>query len=843
MTYSTFKDKKSSEKITLVHAHSKAYLYEFDVYSGSVYDKTPDHFVAAIEKNGIAQTLVSSVGAVADGTYFYDITANKLYIHTSTYSTDEYIVTYRHFYSSAPINMAYDLTDTGAHVAYEARVKKSVPYSVTVDNSNTSVVIIGSGSLTLENTDKALDSIFSKLYWEGQSVKIYSYNRDIVASEAKLIYDGIIEYKKYDDFTISFKIKSIFEFFKRDVDNTAYASGDGVRTDLIDTIKSRVFGTANGVKLVSTDAIPDAGYTITGTISGNAASATVTGSGTSFLKELSPNDVVTTADGNEFTVLTVQSDTSLTTASDLETTFTAQAATSAPEQGLPFKNRVYEVAEKALRETQVTINIKLSGDKFVVSDIDDLQSGDIIEVNSQFREIETVTDGSNTLITTTAFDPQPVATDTFTRHPVQAVYYQGEEIAYSSITYNNNEITLDDNFEQTITGAKVLDTGSWSYSVSGRTMTRSAANEALGTIVKPRDYVSLDGISYYEVLNVGQTTIDVRTAFAESKSTSTLYVKSITVVGNDSIISADVFGETEDDTTSGTWVKTGSQVVKKLLTEAGLASSLNTTSFDTATANQNATVSMVLPKEAHSTSMPTLKDTFDYISESLLASLIIDTNQQIKYLINQLSVDFDTIPTLTDYDVISWKSKIESNELYSQTIVEYNNKQVDTITEESSVNTKTVNSALVTDVLGLVKTLRRNTCYLKQADADAAARRLSLMHELNNTVISVQGSLNLSDYGVGDPVRVDFDLPTNFGDIETNERIMVVTSIKNDGEFINMVLSDLGNLYARRCITTPDTANEYTAADTEEKLLYSYITDSRGLVDTSETTKGRNITI
>jgi len=843
MTYSTFKDKKSSEKITLVHAHSKAYLYEFSVYSGSVYNKTPDHFVTGISKNGVAQTSVSSVGAVADGKYFYDIVNNVLYIHTSTYSTDEYIVTYRHYYSTAPINMAYNLADTGEHVAYEARVKKSVPYSVTVDNSNTSVVIIGSGTLTLDNTDKALDSIFSKLYWEGQSVKIYSYNRDIDASEAKLIYDGIIEYKKYDDNTISFKIKSTFEFFKRDVDNNAYASGDGVRSDLVDTIKSRIFGTANGVKLVSTDAIPDAGYTITGTITGNAATTTVTGSGTSFLKELSPNDKITTADGVEFTVLTVQSDTSLTTASDIETTFTAQAAVSKPEQGLPFKNRVYDVADKTLRETQVTINIKLSGDKFVVSDIDDLQSGDIIEVNSQFREVETVTDGSNTLITTTAFDPQPSATDTITRHPVQAVYYLGEEIAYANITYNNNSITLADNFEQTITGAKVLDTGSWSYSTSGRTMTRSAANEALGTIVKPRDFVSLDGINYYEVLNVGQTTIDVRTAFGENNSTSTLYVKSITVVANDSVIYADVFGETEDNTSSGTWVKTGAQVVKKLLTEAGLSSSLNTTSFTTATANQNATVSMVLPKDAHSDSMPKLKDTFDYISESLLASLIIDSNQQIKYLINQLDVDFDTIPTLSDYDVISWKSKVESNELYSQTIVEYNNKQVDTVTEEPSVDTKSATSDIVTNVLGLAKTHRRNTCYLNQADADAAARRLSLMHELNNTVISVKGSLNLSDYAVGDPVRVDFDLPTNFGDIESNERIMVITSVKNDGEFINLVLSDFGNLYSRRCVTTPNTANEYTSASTEEKLLYSYITDSRGLVDTDETTKGRNIII
>ena len=844
MTYSTFKNKKSSEKITLIHAHAKQYLYEFDSYSGDVYSKDMSYFVVGIEKNGTAQTSVSSIGAVADGKYFFDITSKTLYVHTTSFSTDEWIVRYRFFFANAPINLSWDLTDTGEDVYYQPRATRSVPYSVEVDNTNTAVVLIGSGSLTLDNTDKGLDDIFTRLYWENQSFKIYSYNRELDPSDAKLIYDGIIEYRSYNDTSISFKVKTKFEFFKRDISTEAYASTDGVSSDLVGTLKSRIFGKANGVKLVSTDAIPDDGFDLTGTLSGNAASTTVTGSGTAFLDEVSPRDIITTSGGHEFTVLSVQSDTSLTTTDDLDVTFTSETATNEPEQGgVPFKNRTFDVSGNSLRETVVTINQKISSDKYVLDSVSDIESGDILEYSGQFKTVETITSGSRTLILSSGFDPEPNISDTLTRNPVQNVYYNKKRVAESQITFNNNSITLSDGFEATLAVGKVLDTGSWSYTSGNRTMTRSAANEALETIIKPRDYVSLDGINYYEVLNITKTTIDVRTTFGENNSTSQLYVKTIDLVTNSSILSADSFGETEDGTTSGTWVKTGSQTIKKLLTEAGLSDSLNTSSFTTATQDQNATVSIVEPFEANSTSIGTLKDLFDKISESLLASLIIDADQLIKYNINEFSLDFDNIQTISKYDVISWKPKIETNELRSKTIIEYNNKQINYISEESSINSVTVTSDLVEDLIELERTQRINTVYLEAADAGASARRLSLLHELNNTVLEVKGSLNLSDIGVGDTIRVDFDLATNFGDIDTNERIMVVTTVKNDGESITLVLSDLGNMFARRCVISEDTANNYTSTDSEERLLYSYITDSRGLVDTDETTKGRNLII
>ena len=110
------------------------------------------------------------------------------------------------------------------------------------------------------------------------------------------------------------------------------------------------------------------------TISGTSGTTTITGSGTSFLAELSPEDVIiyeTTLQTYKWTVKSVESDTSLTTVEALDLTVGGISVVIEPIRPYRLKNRNWHIAGHKLRAPSTTVSAAVDIIRFEVNDVSD----------------------------------------------------------------------------------------------------------------------------------------------------------------------------------------------------------------------------------------------------------------------------------------------------------------------------------------------------------------------------------------------------------------------------------------------------------------------------------------
>ena len=843
-TYNEFKDAVISEKITLVHLHAKQYLLTFTNYSGDVYVRDVDHVITNVVQNGAILTEVSAIGAIIIGTYFYDMAANKLYVYSTDIGNDKYLVTYRLFFSTAPVNLSYDLNN-GDEVSYDSRLKTNVPYSVKTDSSAIGTALIASGKLTLDNTDHLLDG-YGKLFFENQEVRVYSYNRDLTDDQIQLIYDGVIVSKTFTEKDMSFKINNRLDFINNLVDLRAYAVADNISSSVSNTYMSRPFGRVDGLQAQSISIIGES-FSLIGTISGTSGSTTLTGTGTDFVGQLSPNDILTLSDGKVVTVESVYGSTTLYITDELEDTVTDETALVEPAISSPRYNRTWNISSAALRETVCNITAVPFTNAVELDDIRDIEINDIITLNDgQVRLIDSIS--GNRIVLSQSFLPLPVVGNTITRLPVQHAYYLGKELDKNKYTVTNStsgcQLLLDEDMEESHFIAKAIDTSAtYSISSGNRIINRdSGTNEQLPELIKPRDYIQIGNSAFYEVLQVSASTITIRTNIATSHTNDMIRVKNVEVINDDSVISVDVLGETVDGETDGVWIKNSSQFVKKLLVEQGLSGIINSDSFDNTSNSMDFTVSVVIPTSPSSDKSESIKKILNKVTQSTFTSLTINSNMELVYQSVEAAVDYNNLITIGEFDVITWKSKTEQNILFEKIITAYKAKQVNTISESSSHSFVEFINALAGD-LGINKINEFDVVLYKESEAYSMAQRRAMMTQNLNTVVEITSDLRLSSVELGDTVIVDLDTVSNFGDLSTNKRLMVVTAIKRDGEKISMSLSDLSNLFAKRAVITENTAVDYIATTVDEKLINSYITIDNGTIENDDSTYGRNIII
>lgn len=73
------------------------------------------------------------------------------------------------------------------------------------------------------------------------------------------------------------------------------------------------------------------------------------------------------------------------------------------------------------------------------------------------------------------------------------------------------------------------------------------------------------------------------------------------------------------------------------------------------------------------------------------------------------------------------------------------------------------------------------------------------------------------------------------------KKVCVVVGRQVDGETVILSLTDLGNIYNRSSIITPNDAPDFSAASEDEKILYGYITDNQGIIDDDENSANINL--
>ena len=850
-TRKEFTTAQSSEKLTLAHVEARARLFEWVSEGGGVYSKVVPYFVVGLKKDQDTMVAHTGVAGLNEGMFYYDTVLGKLYAHfmgSVDPTTIQAIVTYRFFYASGPTTASWDLTNTGAHVSYEGRIVTTPGYKHLVGVDQSLTAVIGSGTLKLENGDGGFDEIFDTLYFENREATIYSWNRDLDFDQAKIIYRGRITNKRFGPNDVSFLIKDTLYDLEQAIPLTPYTDADNVNDDIKGRYKRQLYGRIDGLQLQSTDQIGD-GYTITGTVAAPAASNTLTGTGTAFLSETSPGDEIIIGT-QSFSIEAVVSDTEITLDSETDFSIAAQAATLIPEIPTTVKNRTFFVAGHACSQiTHSVVNV-LQLNRIVLSGTTGLFPGDFVEFTTgERKEIKNVAPG-NIIVLQSNVNTRPTVSSPVTRQPIQKLYQESELIDSDDFTITNtgaptNEctITIASDTEFNLARATSLGTMTLTFTNGSRDIT-TADDVDLREVLKPRDWIrpaDLTYTTYYEVLSVSEQAIEIRTSFADPTIADTATVKKPDYIGDDTILSAEVLGKTVSGEPSGDWIKTASQAVRDILSDIGIQGSLvNETSFTQAASDSQATISLSLPLSPSGGSVKA-KDAIDKINKSVLGALVLDNDLKLKYKILQVDIPVDPV-RIYDEDLIKWNINTSSGKNFKDSVVRYRHKDIDRVTLESGNLVKSYSSEFIRDYIETSQ-LKEFDAYLFNSDeADIYAERQVYYNSLSQSKITLDSDLRFENLEIGDAVQLEMKrMYSRLGGDGAKKKIGIVVGKKVDGQKMELIISDLGNLFNTSAVIAPDATPEFASADADEKLKYGFITDSQGIVDSDETTANTNL--
>lgn len=552
----------------------------------------------------------------------------------------------------------------------------------------------------------------------------------------------------------------------------------------------------------------------------------MTGIGTNFLDELSVDDeIIFTVAGTEYKVGIDQvlSDTSAVINKESELNVIGAAFKIAP--AIPYReyNRDWHLAGHKLRAPTTSITSVIANNRFIVSSTADLFAGDQVLINGDLVTIRRIS-GSE-IVTQSAISPIPSVSDTFIKLPIQRVYFGSRELIYSRDWGYTNSTYAKVSFlplaEFNITQEKTPSV-TVTFTNLSRSITTTAAID-LRTILKSRDWIRKNTTTsgqntWHEILEVQSQEIILRTPFDGATQTTTIVIKNVEYINDDSLITADCLGME----VSGSWMKRPADAVRHLiLSDAGFPS-VNEASFTQAKEDCDFILSLVIP-DSPGGSQIKIQDAITRINESCFGSLYGNSSLDISYSI--LNSDKPAISNaIKDDDVLGFSTQ-SSTDIYNIVQVFYR-PFTDILTGEQALKTISFNSGFVDRYVGLDKRLEK-TIYLYEDDkAEIIAQRYSLFKSLTNTKVTLKGKMLFFLNAVNDKLFINFDrLYKRFGG-EDRRKIGIITGIKKSQTEVEVSLSDLGNIFNRVPAIAPDVANDFSSADNDERVHYGYIVDN-----------------
>jgi len=817
-----------SEKVTLVTCQAEHLVKLFTLHSGSIYKRSVNHFVESVKVSGQAMTKVSSLGAVVSGTYYHDIKNKTIYLFCVggvNPKTLEMSFTYKLFFSNAPLNLPYDLA-SGEVVEWLPYLTSIGSVGQQLDSESTGVVLESSSSIDFINTG-FFDEIFDTFIFENKTVSFYSWFTETPVTEARRVFEGVIDSKDYGISSVKFNVKD-FVFKLRDKVNLGvFTALDGtIQDSLIDTPKRRIYGQVKQVKTAGVSNILES-FPLTGTATVLIATNTLAGVGTLFLSQVSVGDeLIFTVESvvYKFGVESISSNTALVLNKVAETNIISQAIRNNPKIPYRFYNRSWHVAGHALRQPTTTITTVKANNRFIVASTEDIFAGDQVEINGDLVTVRRIS-GSE-IVTQNAIAPTPSAGDTFIKLAIQNVFFGNRELIFNRdwtfINLAEAIITLEPLAEFNITQEKLAGV-SITFTSSTSTLSTTATVD-FRSILKPRDWIRKNSIisgenTWHEILDVKEQSIILRSNYTGTTATTTALIKAVDYIQDDSLITCNCLGF-ED--ASGAWLKTPSDVVKHLVVNDAGFSSINAPSFEKAKADCDYVVSLVIPDTIGSEA-PSIRDSITRINESVFGSLYGDSSLSISYSILNAEKP-DTTKVLKDDDVLSWDTQSKT-EIYNNVICSYR-PFTDTQNGQDTFETVTYNSGFVDKYVGLKNTLER-TLYLFESDkAEIIAQRLALFFSLASTTVTLKGKMLFYLNAVNDKIFINFDrLFKRFGGND-RRKIGIVTGIKKSQTEVEVTISDLGNIFNRVPAICPNTAQDFALAKNDDKVLFGYIVDN-----------------
>ncbi len=912
-TRDEFKKATASEKLALAWVEGVERLHIWTLDSGTVYKRVTKHFVVGVADGTTEFTEVSDLGSVVPGTFYYDPVTSTLYIEnagsTNPQTDSEMIIKYRFFFATRTLSASYDLTDTGKHVQYSGRIASNPGYKhkIAVEQDLTSIT--SGGNLKLINEDGGLDEIFDTIIFENKDVVVSSWNPDLPFSEARAIFRGIVTDKRFNGDTVEFVLRDQLFALEQQVPQSLYTEADNVNADIQGRFKRWVYGRVDGLRVQSVDQI-GAGYTITGTASVTAQHSILTGSGTSFLSEVSPDDKLIVGD-QTFDIESVQSDTQLTINDIPEFSFTAQPMSLVPSIPTTVKNRVFQVADHACATLTKTVVSVIQLNRIELNNTDGIEIGDFLEFAGGTRvQVQTVAPGNIVVLTKTLVSP-PAISSSVVRQPVQELYIESDDVNSDkfSITTSSSgtTVTIDSDAEFNLARTRQLSL-ELSFTNGSRRVTY-AGDKLLSDIVSSRDFIRPTSVlfsTFYEILSVGEgypiagtmtgttgsltvtgvgtafltdlspgddfsiggesftvdtitndttlilddfppfdftsviarkddtNTIELREAFADPTHSGAVEGKLPNYVGDNTAVSAQVLGRTEDNTPGGTWITTASRAVRDLIIQAGIPI-INEASFTQGAIDNQELISIALPLTPSSRGIRT-KAAVDALTKSTTSAVTLDNDLLLKYKVLNVEIPDDPV-IIEDEDVISWTLRTTNAKNIRNTIVNYRHRDIDPTTLTANSDTVNFSNEFVQKYVGTNKTKEVDVYLYNKTSADIMSHRIAYYNSLGRSDIEVTTDLRLEDIEIGDVVVVNFRrLYKRFGDSTSRKKALTVVGKQVDGKRTKLSLSDLGNIFSRSSVITPNTANDYASASEDEKLKYGYITANNGITNDEEET-------
>ena len=848
MNYSEFASMPRSEKIVLatIEAKTQFKVWTFAGMPFTFYKDLP-YFVKGVKVDGVdlvekANTTFN--GPTSTGQFFYDQTIKRLYVRMpgdTDPKTENVIVTYKMFFSTGSVILPHNLS-TGLPVEWDGRIESIGSLGQQLDDENTGIVLESSSNISLINNDGYFDSIFDTLIWENQQIDFYSWSPSIPVTEAKRLFSGVIESKSFDDQRISFKVKDFVYRLKNQVNLSVFSEADGtISPSILGTPKRRIYGQVKQVQCVATDATLG-GFPMMGTITVSNGSTALTGDDTEFLKELTPGDeIFVNIDGEtiKFSIDSVTSDTAAVLGDLSEISFTDKPAIIKPAIPYRFKNRIWHIAGHKLREPIATILYPTSSRRMSVDTTQDFFAGDNVIINTVGNTILRIS--GNEIVLEQSVFPLPDIGSLIEKSPVSQVYFKDKKLVEVRDwtlfnTTTGAYIELSEEAERNLANTRSIGV-SLTFTNASRTITTSATID-LRTILKSRDWVKKDlEATWYEVLDVQEQTIILRTPFSGTPATTTGKMKNVDLIDDDSLITVNCSG-LQTLVYPFEWVKTASDVVKHLITNDAGFTEIDTEAFAQAKADCPHIISMVIP-ESIGSEAPLIRDVITKVNESVFGSLYGNQSMELAYSI--LNARKPTNPTaIKDHDILSWDS-VTDQKIVNKVKINYR-PFTDLFSGSSAFETVEYSSSFVDDIIGIKNTDER-TVYLYEDDkALIMAQRIAFFKSLSNCKISIKGKLNLALLNVNDKMYLEFDrLFKRYGG-QDNKKIGIITGIKKNGTDVDVELTDLGNIFNRIPVIAPNTTDSYSTATREDAVLYGFIVDNDTLTpnDLSEVDFGNN---
>lgn len=854
ITFEEHAKKQISEKGIIAWLEPAERILDWQLHAGSIYKSVVKHYVSSVEQEIVElEEKTSLVGIVSDGQWFFDSNTKTLYAWPvgSINPQDEFLVVfYKIGFSTFPFSGP--INDAGREIEYFPTIKTAAKFTHQLDHEDQVGIALSSSSTISFILDDFFIENYDRLIWENKRVRIYAYSPDLPFSEKKIYFDGKIEDKSISGNKVALTIKDFLDTLNERVPLDNYSIDDGFDIDdsQIGKAKRRVYGRVSGLNVISLNKVLD-GFEATGAFTGIIGSKTITGSGSNLLEELSPDDNVT-LEGQEFKVVDVTSNTVFTVSEEIEEKINASQMTVRPEVQTirTGRNNEFLITDgHAIKEASTTIQEIIQFNKYKVADSSDFIVGDQVLIGSERRTITQVSVNNNIKINQ-IINPPPIIGTTITRNPVQKIFANTDEYIIDrdySITNNTNgsRLIFNNQAEFNVSRPGRVDVN---FSFANGTRNVSVTGVNVKARFKPRDWIKPDSINHptwYEILKIDEENdrLILRISFSESSIIGPILHKSIRPITDETIVTVECFGKTEDNTKNGVWIKNASQIVKDILNESGVINELDSDSFARASMFAPQLMSLAIPLSPSEES-PKIKDVIELCNKSVFGSLHFTDDFKIQYNILDSKKPTD-LPSkvIKDCDIKSWRVRSSGRNILKTVYINYRHEDADRFSGKKAASQVSNENQFVKNVIKTSKSGVFDFYLWDSDDAQIMAARKSLFNEISQSIITITTKLDLSLKNINEKVLIEFDrIYARFGSIGTMDKrkIGIISGISRTEDGAEITIDDLGNLWNRVANFTLNDAPSFSLSG-DEKILNGYFTDQNCLIDDLQDTYKLNV--